>query len=201
VDSITLSGLIKIELPEATLLLCDGGFVIWGGDTFFNTDPVFGSIGAIEPLSEGVGDSAPALRLTFLPASTAAAADLSQPSWQGSRVRMWIAEVNLSTNAVIGTPDLMFDGQTDSTELVIGKGKRELVMDVVSSAERLFVTPANAARRMRPASASASHGEPRGLRKHMDPVSVLAAAGSIAASPMSSCDEPRAARRRDEGDL
>lgn len=138
-DSITLSGLIKIELPEATLLLCDGGFVIWGGDTFFNTDPVFGSIGAIEPLSEGVGDSAPALRLTFLPASTAAAADLSQPSWQGSRVRMWIAEVNLSTNAVIGTPDLMFDGQTDSTELVIGKGKRELVMDVVSSAERLFV--------------------------------------------------------------
>lgn len=94
-DSITLSGLIKIELPEATLHLCDGGFVIWDGDTFYNTDPVFGSIGAIEPLSEGVGDSAPALRLTFLPASTAAAADLSQPSWQGSRVRMWIAEVNL----------------------------------------------------------------------------------------------------------
>lgn len=138
-DSVALTGLIKIELPEATLFLCDGAFVIWGSETYSSTDAVFGGIGAIEPLSEGVGDSAPALRLTFLPASTAAAADLSQPSWQGSRVRMWIAEVNLSTNAVVGTPELMFDGQTDSTELVVGKSKRELVMDIVSAAERLFV--------------------------------------------------------------
>lgn len=138
-DIVTLSGLIKIELPEATLLICDGAFVKWASDTFFSSDANFGSIGAIEPLSEGVGDSAPALRLTFLPVDTAAAADLSQPSWQGSRVRMWIGEVSLTTNQVVGTPELMFDGQTDSTELVIGRGKRELVMDIVSAAERLFV--------------------------------------------------------------
>jgi hypothetical protein len=139
VDIVTLAGLVKIELPAKTLLLCDGAFVKWSADTFFSDDDEFGIIGAIEPLSEGVGDSAPALRLTFLPSSTADAAALSQPGWQGSRVRLWIAEVDLNTNAIIGTPDLMFDGQTDSTELIIGKGKRDLVMDIVSAAERLFV--------------------------------------------------------------
>lgn len=138
-DSVTLAGLVKIELPGKTLLLCDGAFVKWGADTFFSADADFGSVGDIEPLSEGVGDSAPALRITFLPASTAAAADLSQPSWQGSRVRLWIAEVDITTNLVVGTPDLMFDGQTDSTELIVGRGKRQLVMDIVSAAERLFV--------------------------------------------------------------
>lgn len=138
-DSVTLAGLVKIELPGKTLLLCDGAFVKWGADTFFSSDDDFGIIGGVEPLSEGVGDSAPALRLTFLPSSAADAAALSQPSWQGSRVRLWIAEVDIATNLVAGTPDLIFDGQTDSTELVIGQAKRDLVMDVVSAAERLFV--------------------------------------------------------------
>lgn len=138
-DSITLVGLVKIELPSATLRYCDGAFVKWGAESFASSDATFGSIGNIDPMSEGVGDVAPGLRMTFLPASTAAAADLSQPDWQGSRIRMWIAEVNPDTNAVVGTPTLLFDGQTDTTDLVVARDKREVVMDIVSTAERLFV--------------------------------------------------------------
>lgn len=138
-DIATLAGLVKIELPDATLRICDGAFVRWDAETFEASDPDFGTIGSMEPVEEGVGDEIPALRMTFLPNSTASAAILSQPEYQGCRVRMWIAEVDIDTNEVVGDPSLEFDGQADSTELIIGKGTRELEMDVVSAAERLFV--------------------------------------------------------------
>lgn len=138
-DIATLAGLVKIELPEATLRICDGAFVKWDAETFEASDPDFGTIGSMEPVEEGVGDEIPALRMTFLPNSTASAAALSQPEYQGCRVRMWIAEVDIDTNQVVGDPSLEFDGQADSTDLIIGKGTRELEMDVVSAAERLFV--------------------------------------------------------------
>lgn len=138
-DRVCLSGLVEIALPDATIRLCDGAFVIWGEQTFDCEDDIFGTIGAIEAIEEGVGDELPALRLTFLPNSTAAAAQLSQPEYQGCRMRMWTAEVDLDTNAVVGTPSLEFDGQVDMTELVIDNGSRALEMDIVPSAERLFI--------------------------------------------------------------
>lgn len=138
-DTVTLSGLVKVELAGGdTLRLSDGGIVTWGAETFESKDALFGSIGGLDPLTEGVGDEVPALRMTFLPVSTAAAADLTQPGWQTSRVRFWIAEVTQSTGAVSGTPELLFDGQLDTADLVIGKGKREVIFDIVSTAERLF---------------------------------------------------------------
>lgn len=138
-DIVTLAGLVKIELPDVTLRICDGAFVIWDAETFTASDPDFGTIGSMEPVDEGVGDEIPALRMNFLPNSTASAADLSKPEYQGCRVRMWIAEVDLATNEVIGDPSLEFDGQADSTDLVIDRGTRELEMDIVSAAERLFL--------------------------------------------------------------
>ncbi|MGB3846036.1 MAG: hypothetical protein WA940_09220 [Sphingopyxis sp.] len=138
-DRVMLSGLVKIELPGVTLRLCDGAFIKWGAETFDAEDATFGAIRSIEAISEGVGDEIPALRINFLPRTTAAAAELSQPDWQGSRVRMWIAEVDPDTYAITGTPELMFYGQTDSTKLITGRARRELVMDVTSAAERLFV--------------------------------------------------------------
>lgn len=138
-DIVTLAGLVRIDLPEAELRLCDGAFVIWGADKYESAHPDFGTIGSMEPIEEGTGDEIPALRMTFLPRDSAAAAELSRPEWQGCRVRMWIAEVDIETFEVVGEPDLMFDGQLDSTELVIDRGTRELEMDIVSAAERLFV--------------------------------------------------------------
>ncbi|WP_260581205.1 hypothetical protein [Sphingopyxis sp. PET50] len=130
---------MKIELPDATLRLCDGAFVKWDAETFTASDADFGAIGAMQSVEEGVGDELPALQMTFLPNSTAAAADLSQPEFQGCRVRMWIAEVDLETNEVSGAPSLEFDGQVDSTVLIIDVGSRELDMSIVPKAERLFL--------------------------------------------------------------
>lgn len=134
-----LVGLMVISLPSRTLRLCDGGFFTWAGNTYLSEDPLFGAVQSIDTLNEGVGDEIPALQLTFVPSSTAAAGDLSQPGFQRSRVQFYIGKFNPVTGLLIGEPELHFDGQIDRTKLISGRGTRLLEMDIVSSAERLFL--------------------------------------------------------------
>ncbi len=133
-----LAGLIKIELPTGTVRLCDGGLVKWSAETFTARDGVFGAVGELEGLTEGLGDEVPALSLKLLPDKSAAADDLAQPGFQTARARFWIAEVDPATSAVIGTPSLQFDGQLDQGTITLGKDSREVRYTVVSRAERLF---------------------------------------------------------------
>lgn len=138
-DRIFLTGLMEMQLRDSrNIRLCDGGFLEFGSNTYRSSNPDFGTIGSMEAFSEGVGDSVPSFKLTFLPASAAAASGISAPGMQGSIARFWIAEVDADTGLIIGDPDLMFDGQIDQTVLRIGKSKRELDIDFVSTAERLF---------------------------------------------------------------
>lgn len=136
-DRIGLTGLLKIELPEHTVLLCDGGFIEYDSEIYKSADPVFGSIASVEGMSEGQGNEIPALDLTLLPPGVTAPAELSKPGYQRSRVRFWIAEYDVDTGAIVGTPELMFLGQIDQTTLRVG-ASRQLDISVVSNAERLF---------------------------------------------------------------
>ena len=135
---IGLTGLIKIELPAQTVLLCDGGFIDWNADTFRSRDPLFGTVLSLESLEEGVGDEVPALEMELAPPSTAAVADLSQPGYQRSRARFWVAEYDVDAGTVLGTPELQFDGQIDQTTLRVGRQSRSLSTTIVSTAEVLF---------------------------------------------------------------
>jgi len=139
IDRICLAGLLKLELPGHTVLLCDGGTLLFEGDTYLSEDSVFGTIAAIEAVTEGIGDQAPAATITFAPQPDAAAADLSNAAMQGSRLRTWIAEVDYDTGVILGTPDQQTDAVIDVPRLKIGKGKRLVEMDFVSSLERLFI--------------------------------------------------------------
>lgn len=130
--------LAKIEFPTGTVRLCDGGFFIWGAETYRSKDPVFGTIASVEPLGEGVGDEVPALALVMLPTEAATPGDLSQPGFQASRARFWLAQYDTATGALVGSPELQFDGQVDQTTLTAARDRRELAMTIVSSAERLF---------------------------------------------------------------
>lgn len=139
-QTVSLVGLVKISLPGRDILLCDGGFVRWGDDVFVSADPTFGTIGVLEALSEGTGDELPAGKITFLPPDLAAAVDLSRPGYQGSRVQMWIAEVDDSTGRPIGNPDPMADWQSDKTVLRRQAGvPRSLEMVCVSRSQRMLV--------------------------------------------------------------
>lgn len=135
-----LIGLLKIELPAHTVLLCDGGFMPWPdqGETYRSSDPVFGSIGSVDALTEGMAESVPALDLSLLPPETSAAADLSQPGFQRSRVRFWLAEFSPHDGILIGDPEPMFDGQIDQTSLTEDRNQRSVELTVVSNLERLF---------------------------------------------------------------
>lgn len=135
--TIALIGLMKMELPTRTVRLCDGGFIVFGGETYQSADDVFGTIASIDALSEGVGDEVPALEVAFYPNGDATPADLSQPGFQTARTRFWIGEYDVDAGTLIGSPDLVFDGQLDRTQLRVG-AQRELSASVVSLAERLF---------------------------------------------------------------
>ncbi|WBQ17465.1 hypothetical protein [Sphingobium yanoikuyae] len=134
-----LVGLLKLELRDSrTLRLCDGGWVPWDAEKFTSRDATFGILGALESFEEGVSDEVPAFSLTFLPASTAAAAELSAPGMQGSRLRLWTAELDDLTGQIVGTPDQQFDGMLDQATLATGLRKRELRITIVPRGERFF---------------------------------------------------------------
>jgi hypothetical protein len=129
-------GLLKMELPGRTVLLCDGGFITFAGETYTASDAVLGTVGGVETPAEGAGGDVPAASITFLPI-TADVATLADPAMQGSRVRFWMAFYDEATGTITGTPDLQFDGQVDQVTLS-GGSVRELDVSVVSTGERLF---------------------------------------------------------------
>src|SRR3546814_12965143 len=116
-------GLLKIELPDATIRLLDGsGQLVFDGETYTGRDPVFGSLAAVEAIEDGVGDEAPALNFTLLPASDAASAELASPDMQGSVVSLWLAAVDRATGAVIPAPLLPFTGELDPPHPTVTNG-------------------------------------------------------------------------------
>lgn len=133
-----LTTLVAIELPGHTARLTDGGFVTWGGHTWAARDSLLGSIASLNGLREGSVSEVPALDLSLLPHPNSAPADLVKPGFQQSPVRIWQAEYDPAAGTVTGDPDLQFDGVLDRATLEIRADSRELQVQIVSSAERLF---------------------------------------------------------------
>lgn len=133
-----LMGLIRIEFPAHTLRLSSGGFLRVPGDELYRArDPLFGTLGGLSSLNEGVGEEVPVMQLTLLPPATTAPADLSRPGYQASRVRLMIAAFDPDAGTPVGDPDLLFDGQIDQTKIVFGK-PRTVHMTIVSTHARLL---------------------------------------------------------------
>lgn len=137
-ERVTLVGIMKLELPGRSILLCDGGMVPYAGELYQSDDVTFGTVAGFEALTEGVGDELPAGTITFLPPDIAAAVELSQPGYQNSRLRLWIGEVDEASGLLFGEPDLMADWQTDKTVLKRSTGTRALEMVCVTRSQRLL---------------------------------------------------------------
>lgn len=139
-EVLLLAGLIEIVLPDRTVRLCDGGFVNWPAKGLFTAqDESLGTIESVEAVAEAISDEAPAGRLTLLPASLAEADELFRSDAQGSPIRFWLAEVNRSTGALVGTPELMFDGLIDTMTVRLGRGGRWVDIEFMALAEKLFM--------------------------------------------------------------
>lgn len=137
-QQLALIGLVKIVLPAATIRLSDGIEIVFGGETYVPRDPVFGTLGGIDAMGDGIGDEVPALNMTLLPPTTTAAAVLAAPGHQQSPVSIWLGEYNPATGQIVGTPARLFYGRLDQSVLTVTRESRDLTMTVVSNAERLF---------------------------------------------------------------
>ena len=131
-------GLLKIELPSRDVLLCDGGFITYAGDDYTAKDSVLGTIAGIEALSEGASDEIPALDITFNPPEPLAFTELTSGALQRSAVRLWLAEYDIDTNAIVGTPDLLFLGQLDQPAIRFSRTEYTVAISCVPQAEWLF---------------------------------------------------------------
>ena len=133
-----LTGLLKIELPDSTVLLSDGGVTVYNGDTYTATDPVVGSLASIDMISEGIGQEIPALDIGFAPTSNIAVTALSQGAIQQSRVRLYLAEYDASTGLVVGTPELRFIGFVDQPRVEYSFRQFSLLMTAAPDLEAMF---------------------------------------------------------------
>lgn len=131
--------LLKIELPGHDILLIDGaGEVVYDSETYLGSDDVYGVLDSIETLSEQIGTEAPMVRLTFLPASVNALADLTNPANQGAPVHIWFGAVDPATGLLIGEPELMFLGELDTADVDVSASRTVISFNVASAWERLF---------------------------------------------------------------
>lgn len=141
----TIFGAIRMDLPGRTVrLLVGSGVVKFAVDGVINTftgrDDVIGVFSAIDTLTDGMGDEAPALSLTFIPASDAAAAQLASVTMQGSSVRLWLGAIDVMSGQVLGDPLLLFNGLLDVATLNVKTNGRTVDYEVSSIFEDFFLS-------------------------------------------------------------
>lgn len=135
---LTLVGLLKLDLPGGAVRLCDGGFCDWQGERYMAEHPVWGTIAAIEPVDEGVGDMAPGGKISFMPAPDAPASALSSKTHANARLRGWLGEIGPDGKTVT-TARPLFDGLIDTTAIRLPRGQRLVDVTFIARAERLFL--------------------------------------------------------------
>lgn len=130
--------LLKTELPGHTITVLDGaGEVVFNAETYTGSDSVYGTLDGVETVTEQVGTEAPMLRLTFLPATLAALADITAPANQGSPVSVWFGAIS-PAGLLIGEPEPLFIGEMDTADVDAGGPSTVIAINVASAWERLF---------------------------------------------------------------
>jgi hypothetical protein len=130
---------VEIGLPAYTLRLLSGpSQVTFDGRTFVGKDAVYGVLGSLEAVTDGVDTDAPEITITVLPPTLTAAATLASPAAQFSPVNIWIGALDLITGTVIPDPHLVFTGEVDVPTLTGDESERALQYSVTSVFELLF---------------------------------------------------------------
>jgi len=147
-DFLLTTTLVRIELPNKTLRICDGGFCVWGFEpnaqgatstqTYNSEDSDYGTLYAGDQITDGQGDEAPAASITFLTNSNTSAGDLTNPAIQFSPVSIWQASVDSQTGGVIAVVPLFF-GVVDVPTVRDGSQGRTIDMTLVTDTERFFM--------------------------------------------------------------
>ena len=133
-----LTWLVKLELPSGTVFLSDGGITQWNGDTYRASDSVLGSFSQISDLVEGFNSQLPEQEIVFQPPSNAALTPLQAGAFARVPVRVWLAEYDTSTGAVVGTPNLRFAGKMDRVRQQAAFRQLSIIVSCVPELEVLL---------------------------------------------------------------
>lgn len=118
-----IAHLVTVELPSYTIRWAfEGGFVVWGANTYAFTDPTYGALGPMSEIEDGITGNATPLDLTVLCGSAGMTA-LIALGVQGSPVTVHLATVNFATGLLIGEPDLVFRGKLDQPSIAAGSSQ------------------------------------------------------------------------------
>lgn len=138
-DNVVFFAAMKIDLPGRSLYFLDGaGVLVIDGNTYSGEDSEFGTVAAIDIISEDIGDSAPELLVSLYPKDGVAASTLANPAMQGATVTIMVGAINPATGLTVGTPEIKFLGEIDVPTLIAEQNKRIVEFTVVSIFERLF---------------------------------------------------------------
>jgi hypothetical protein len=131
---------VEIALISGGWLRLFGGSgeITVSGKNFLGDDPTYGVLAALEPVTDGMGDQAPALRVTINPKTADAGAELAGQDMQGKTVLVWLAALDRTTGTSIDAPVLVYAGEVDQGVVTVGQGTRAVALDTVSVWERLF---------------------------------------------------------------
>ena len=138
-SSVMLVGVCKMVLPTATVRLIDASVSAYiGSDLYQGSDATFGSLHDLSDFTDGAVSQAPAFKLTFAPASNAAAIALSSPTMQGSPVQLSLGILNPATGLFVDTPELILSGSIDYPILRGSNNSRLLDLEITADTEQFF---------------------------------------------------------------
>lgn len=135
----TLCFLMRLQLPDHTVLLSEGGTVVYESETYTPDDNRFGIITDFSDFTSGSADEAPAFELTMAPPAVVAATTLSDPENQGSPIKFTVVSINRATGAVLSAHTI-FTGILDYTLLELGEGSRSIKVGFTTEIDRFFRT-------------------------------------------------------------
>lgn len=131
-------GLVKVELPNHTAHLTDGGFCTYEGVSYTSFDSLIGSLAFIENMTEGKSGEIPAIEIGFNIPNTAAISMFTSGALQESQITIWQGKYDVDTGLIIGTPDLKFIGLIDQPRIPVKAGQFVLSLTCVSKLETFF---------------------------------------------------------------
>lgn len=111
--------LITVTLPGHTIRWTDGGFVVWGANTYQEVDPDFGVLDSCEEIEDGVGGQATSWTMSVM-APLSALTDLAEPEAQGSVITVHLGAVDRVTGLLDGDPELLHRVELDVPRLGVG---------------------------------------------------------------------------------
>ena len=133
-----IAHLLTIQLSSETVRLSDGGFLVFGGNTYFDSNATLGSISSVDPLEAGSNGSISAVGVEFNSAGPTAVAALSEAALRNRPITTTIVEYDPATGAIVGTAVNRFVGQIDQATSRFGPTGRTVGTACTSLVEPIF---------------------------------------------------------------